>query len=149
MNGPCASVFATASRRVNRRDVVTPPKGTSSTIYRVHQHPDPTPIYILAGVSIVASIGLILAARDNSQVSRVVAINPYDCAKGHGMARSSFLTRLFVAFVGLPVPGDTVMRLHELYIMKSVLNHGVDDLLCFPLGSGKDDDEVSSAGAMW
>ena len=43
----------------------------------------------LAGVSIGASISLILAARNNPRVSRVVAINPYDYAKGRGMARSS------------------------------------------------------------
>ena len=54
----------------------------------------------LAGVSIGASIALILAARNNPRVSRVVAINPYDYAKGRGMARSSFLARLFVALGG-------------------------------------------------
>jgi pimeloyl-ACP methyl ester carboxylesterase len=50
----------------------------------------------LAGVSIGASISLILAARNNPRVSRIIAINPYDYAKGRGMARSSFLARLVV-----------------------------------------------------
>jgi pimeloyl-ACP methyl ester carboxylesterase len=81
----------------------------------------------LAGVSIGASISLILAARNNARVSRVVAINPYDYAKGRGMARSSFLARLFVALADLPVLGDTVMRLRQFFIMKSVLDGGVSD----------------------
>lgn len=81
----------------------------------------------LAGVSIGASIALILAARNNPRVSRVVAINPYDYAKGRGMARSSFLARLIVALADLPILGDTVMRLRQFFIMKSVLNGGVAD----------------------
>src|SRR3990170_2540751 len=43
----------------------------------------------LAGVSIGGSISLIIAARRNPRVARVIAINPYDYAKGRGMARSS------------------------------------------------------------
>ncbi len=81
----------------------------------------------LAGVSIGASISLILAARHNPRVSRVVAINPYDYAKGRGMARSSFLARLVVALSDLPILGDTVMRLRQFFIMKSVLDGGVAD----------------------
>jgi pimeloyl-ACP methyl ester carboxylesterase len=45
----------------------------------------------LAGVSIGGSLPLILAARANPRVARVVAINPYDYAKGRGLARSSLL----------------------------------------------------------
>ncbi|MGJ0507768.1 MAG: alpha/beta fold hydrolase [Methylocystis sp.] len=81
----------------------------------------------LAGVSIGASISLILAARNNPRVSRVVAINPYDYAKGRGMARSSSLAGLFVALADLPVLGDTVMRLRQFLIMKRVFNGGVAD----------------------
>jgi pimeloyl-ACP methyl ester carboxylesterase len=81
----------------------------------------------LAGVSIGASISLILAARNNPRVSRVVAINPYDYAKGRGMARSSALAGLIVALADLPVVGDTVMRLRQFVIMKSALNGGVAD----------------------
>ena len=86
----------------------------------------------LAGVSIGASIALILAARNNPRVSRVVAINSYDYAKGRGMARSSFLARLLVASADLPVLGDTVMRLRQFFIMKSVLNGGVADARRIP-----------------
>lgn len=43
----------------------------------------------LAGVSIGGSMSYIIAGRSKSQVRRVVAINPYDYAKGRGVARSS------------------------------------------------------------
>lgn len=81
----------------------------------------------LAGVSIGASISLMLAARNHRRVARVVAINPYDYAKGRGMARSSFLARLFVALAGLPILGETVMRMRHFLVMKSVLDGGVAD----------------------
>src|SRR6516165_4809993 len=42
----------------------------------------------LAGVSIGGAIPLIIAAKQNPRVARVIAINPYDYAKGRGMARS-------------------------------------------------------------
>ena len=38
----------------------------------------------LAGVSIGGAIALIIAARRNPRVARVVSINPYDYAKGRG-----------------------------------------------------------------
>jgi len=81
----------------------------------------------LAGVSIGASISLILAARNNRRVVRVVAINPYDYAKGRGLARSSFLARLVVALADIPILGETVMRMRRFFVMKSVLDGGVAD----------------------
>ena len=54
----------------------------------------------LAGVSIGGSIALIIAARRNARVARVIAINPYDYAKGRGMARSS-LFGWFVTYAAL------------------------------------------------
>lgn len=80
---------------------------------------------MLTGVSIGGSISLIVAARNNPRVTRVVAINPYDYAQGHGMARSSFLARLVVVTADIPVLGETVMRLRNFLIMKNVLEGGV------------------------
>ncbi len=81
----------------------------------------------LAGVSIGGSISLIAAARRNPRVARVIAVNPYDYAKGRGMARSSPLG-WFVNYVALvPFIGETVMRLRNFLIMRSVLNGGVAD----------------------
>lgn len=79
----------------------------------------------LAGVSIGGSIPLIVAARRNPRVARVIAVNPYDYAKGRGMARSSPLG-WFVNYIALvPFIGETVMRLRNFLIMRSVLNGGV------------------------
>lgn len=79
----------------------------------------------LAGVSIGGSIALIVASRRNPRVARVLAINPYDYAKGRGMARSS-LFGWFVTHASLvPVIGETVMRLRNSLIMGAVLRGGV------------------------
>lgn len=79
----------------------------------------------LAGVSIGGSIPLIVAARRNPRVARVIAVNPYDYAKGRGMARSSPLG-WFVNYIALvPFIAETVMRLRNFLIMRSVLNGGV------------------------
>lgn len=81
----------------------------------------------LAGVSIGGSIALMLAARNHRRVARVVAINPYDYAKGRGMGRSSILARVVVALAGLPILGETVMRMRHFFVMKSILDGGVAD----------------------
>jgi pimeloyl-ACP methyl ester carboxylesterase len=82
---------------------------------------------ILSGVSIGASISLIIAARHNPRVVRIIPINPYDYYQGKGLARASLLGRLFVRLTAIPVVGDTVMRLRNYIIMKAVLAGGVSD----------------------
>ncbi|HEY6669807.1 MAG TPA: alpha/beta hydrolase [Methyloceanibacter sp.] len=86
----------------------------------------------LAGVSIGGSIALIVAARRNPRVVRVVAINPYDYAKGRGMARSSLFGWLVTYASLLPVIGETVMRLRNSLIMGAVLRGGVADANSIP-----------------
>jgi pimeloyl-ACP methyl ester carboxylesterase len=81
----------------------------------------------LAGVSIGASIALLIAARNNPRVSHVVAMNPYDYANGRGMARSSWLARVIFAAAVVPVLGETVMRLRNFLVMRNILNGGVTD----------------------
>jgi pimeloyl-ACP methyl ester carboxylesterase len=81
----------------------------------------------LAGVSIGASTGLILASRGNPRVLKVVAINPYDYAKGRGLARSSWLARVLLAAARVPVLGDTVMRLRSFPVIKAVFDGGMAD----------------------
>lgn len=81
----------------------------------------------LCGVSIGGSIALLLAARRNPRVIRVIAVNPYDYAKGRGMARSSPLGWIIVATARIPVIGETVMRLRNFIIMKAILRGGVAD----------------------
>jgi pimeloyl-ACP methyl ester carboxylesterase len=86
----------------------------------------------LAGVSIGGSIALIIAARHTPRVARVVAINPYDYAKGRGMGRAG-LFGAFVTYAALvPVVGETVMRLRNSLIMDAVLRGGVADSESIP-----------------
>src|SRR5262249_46311822 len=79
----------------------------------------------LCGVSIGGAIGLILSRRPNPRITRVLAINPYDYAKGRGMARSSPLGWMITMTSRLPVVAETVMRLRNFIIMKAVLRGGV------------------------
>ena len=86
----------------------------------------------LCGVSIGGSIALLLGARRNTRVIRVLAVNPYDYAKGRGMARSSPLGWMIVASARIPVIGETVMRLRNFIIMKAILRGGVADASSIP-----------------
>src|SRR5262249_5608382 len=79
----------------------------------------------LCGVSIGGAVSLILAGRRNPRVARVVAINPYDYAKGRGMTRSSLLGLLITVTSEIPMIGETVMRLRNFITMKAVLQGGV------------------------
>jgi pimeloyl-ACP methyl ester carboxylesterase len=81
----------------------------------------------LCGVSIGGAIALIAAGRRNARVARVIAINPYDYAKGRGMTRSSLLGWMITATSEIPLLGETVMRLRNFIIMKAVLRGGVAD----------------------
>ena len=82
---------------------------------------------ILSGVSIGASISLIIAARHNPRVVRIIPINPYDYYQGKGMARASLLARVVVRLTAIPAVGDTVTRLRNFSIMKAILAGGVSD----------------------
>ncbi len=79
----------------------------------------------LCGVSIGGAICLMVAGRRNPRVARVVAVNPYDYAKGRGMSRSSLLGWMITMTSRIPVLGETVMRLRNYTIMKAVLRGGV------------------------
>ena len=79
----------------------------------------------LCGVSIGGAICLVLAGRRNARVSGVISINPYDYARGRGMARSSLLGWMIITSSRFPVVGETVMRLRSFVIMKAVLRGGV------------------------
>jgi pimeloyl-ACP methyl ester carboxylesterase len=86
----------------------------------------------LAGISIGGAIPLMIAARRNPRLARVVAINPYDYAKGRGMARSSLLGRMITYASLVPVVGETVNRFRSLTIMNHVLQGGVADPKSIP-----------------
>jgi pimeloyl-ACP methyl ester carboxylesterase len=79
----------------------------------------------LSGVSIGGAIALILASRRNARIAQVVAINPYDYAKGRGMTRSSPLGWMITVTSDIPLIGETIMRLRNFVIMRAVLQGGV------------------------
>lgn len=80
---------------------------------------------ILAGLSIGAAITLIAAGRRNPRVARVVAINPYDYARGRGVARCSVAGWMMMLTSDIPVIGETFMRLRNFMIVKAVFLGGV------------------------
>jgi pimeloyl-ACP methyl ester carboxylesterase len=87
----------------------------------------------VAGVSIGGSVALIIAARRNPRVARVIAINPYDYAKGRGLARGSLIGWLITSAARLSVVGETVMRLRNFFIISAILRGGVaDNRTCVP-----------------
>jgi pimeloyl-ACP methyl ester carboxylesterase len=81
----------------------------------------------VAGVSIGGVIPLIIAARRNPRVVRVVSVNPYDYAKGRGMARSSLFGWMTTYTSLIPVVGETIMRLRSFAVMRPILQGGVAD----------------------
>jgi pimeloyl-ACP methyl ester carboxylesterase len=79
----------------------------------------------LAGVSIGGSLALLLAARHNPRVARVIAINPYDYGKGRGMARGGLAAWLVNYVSLLPFVGDTFMRLRNFMVVGGTFRGGL------------------------
>jgi pimeloyl-ACP methyl ester carboxylesterase len=86
----------------------------------------------LAGVSIGGVIPLMIAARHNDRVVRVVSINPYDYARGLGLARSSLFGFVSTWAALVPVLGETFMRLRSFQVMRPILQGGVADAGSIP-----------------
>jgi pimeloyl-ACP methyl ester carboxylesterase len=80
---------------------------------------------ILAGESIGGTIALRLAARHNSRVRGVVAVNPYDYAVGRGLARSSPVAAVMLALGRIPVVGATFMRLRSSLVQRPIFQGGL------------------------
>ena len=80
---------------------------------------------VVVGESIGASIGLLLAARRHPRVRAVVAMNPYDYARGRGVRRSSLAANLIFGLTGIPLLGPTVNRLRSLPLVTRILLGGV------------------------
>ena len=57
----------------------------------------------IVGISIGATISLVLAARRNPRVTRVIAVNPYDYWPAGGIRESSLAARLVLTPSGVPV----------------------------------------------
>ncbi len=89
---------------------------------------------VVAGESIGATIGLLLAARGNPRIRGVVAINPYDYDRGRGLRRSSPLANVVLAMTGIPVLGEMIMRLGPYAVVSRILLGGVYRRASFPAG---------------
>jgi pimeloyl-ACP methyl ester carboxylesterase len=81
----------------------------------------------LAGVSIGGSLALLLAARHNPRVARVIAINPYDYAKGRGLVRAGPAAWLVNYASLLPFIGETFTRLRNSMVVGAAFRGGVAD----------------------
>jgi pimeloyl-ACP methyl ester carboxylesterase len=79
----------------------------------------------LAGVSIGGTIALVLAARQNPRVARVIAINPYDYPPDGGIRSSSLVARLVLGPAGVPILGATFMRLRNKLVSAKIMAGGV------------------------
>jgi pimeloyl-ACP methyl ester carboxylesterase len=79
----------------------------------------------LAGVSIGGTSSLVLAARGNPRITRVVAINPYDYWPAGGIRKSSLMARLILGPAGVPILGATLMRLRNVFVSDLIMEGGV------------------------
>ena len=79
----------------------------------------------VAGISIGGAISLVIAAKHNPRVKKVVSINPYDYGKGLGIRRGNFVAALLFTLAKIPVLGDTVMRFRNPMIEGLVMRGGV------------------------
>jgi pimeloyl-ACP methyl ester carboxylesterase len=82
---------------------------------------------LLVGESIGASIGLALAARGNSRLAGVVALNPYDYGRGGGIRRSSLLANVLFAAATWPVIGSVLVRFTTRGLIRKIMEGGVYD----------------------
>jgi pimeloyl-ACP methyl ester carboxylesterase len=79
----------------------------------------------IVGISIGATISLVLAARQNPRVSRVIAVNPYDYWPAGGIRKSSLAARLVLTPSGVPIVGATIMRLRNRYVSDRIFEGGL------------------------
>jgi pimeloyl-ACP methyl ester carboxylesterase len=79
----------------------------------------------LVGISIGGVIPLLIAAKQNPRVKQVIAVNPYDYARGLGITRANGWAWVTFNLARVPVLGETVMRLRNRFIEQRILQGGV------------------------
>ncbi len=79
----------------------------------------------VAGISIGGTIALVLAARQNSRVVRVISVNPYDYWPAGGVRQSSLTARLVLTFSEVPVVGQTMMRMRNRFVSDRIFEGGL------------------------
>jgi pimeloyl-ACP methyl ester carboxylesterase len=86
---------------------------------------------LLVGVSIGASIPLLMAAEGNSRIRGIVSINPYDYGE-RGIDRANAVAKILFTLAPIPVLGDTVMRLRNPMVEGKVLDGGMANPSALP-----------------
>jgi pimeloyl-ACP methyl ester carboxylesterase len=86
---------------------------------------------LVAGVSIGASIPLLLAAEQNPRIRGIVSINPYDYGQ-RGIDRANLVAKILFTLAPIPVVGDTVMRLRNPLVEGKILEGGVTSPSALP-----------------
>ncbi|MEE8379988.1 MAG: alpha/beta hydrolase [Gammaproteobacteria bacterium] len=81
----------------------------------------------VVGESIGGSLGLMLAAKNNSRIKQVVSVNPYDYGKGFGIARGSWVGALLLYMSNIPLLGATNWRLRVFPAFLHIMRGGVYD----------------------
>lgn len=79
---------------------------------------------LVAGVSIGASIPLLMAAEGNPRIRAIVSINPFDYGQ-RGADRANAVAKLVFTLAAIPVIGETVMRLRNRLVEGKILDGGV------------------------
>jgi len=79
----------------------------------------------VVGISIGGTIALVLAARGNPRIARVVCVNPYDYWPAGGIRKSSLMARLVLGPSGVPILGATLMRLRTRFVSDLIMAGGV------------------------
>ena len=87
---------------------------------------------IVAGESIGGTIALVLAARHNPRVQRVIAVNPYDYDEGRGLRRSSAIANLLFGLNNVPILGSTFVRLRQYPVFRQIMEGGVSHADALP-----------------
>jgi pimeloyl-ACP methyl ester carboxylesterase len=79
----------------------------------------------LAGVSIGGTIPLLIAAKKNPRIRKVIAVNPYDYGAGGGLGRSSLLGGVLFTLGKIPIVGETFMRFRNRVVEDLIFSGGV------------------------
>lgn len=98
----------------------------------------------LMGESIGGTIALVLAARHNPRIQRVIAVNPYDYDEGRGLRRSSAIANLLFGLNNVPILGSTFMRFRQYPIFQKVMEGGVSRKEALPLALLREMNDVGN-----
>jgi pimeloyl-ACP methyl ester carboxylesterase len=80
---------------------------------------------VVVGISIGGTIALVLAARQNPRIRKVVSVNPYDYWPRGGLRKSSLAATLVLTFSEVPILGATFMRLRNRFVSDRIFEGGV------------------------